>query len=69
MDNPILALITSFFAMSFVVTSYFMKKKEKYLLFQFLCIVFLIISYFFTEQFFAMVGLVIGLGRTLTFFL
>ena len=69
MDNRILALIASFFAMTFVVISYFVKKKERYLLFQFLCIVFLIISYFFTVQFFAMVGLVIGLGRTYTFFL
>ena len=68
MDNRILALIASFFAMTFVVISYFVKRKERYLLFQFLCIVFLIISYFFTAQFFAMVGLVIGLGRTITFF-
>lgn len=69
MDHKILALIASFFAMTFVVISYFVRKKEKYLLFQFLCIVFLIISYFFNAQYFAMVGLVIGLGRTLTFFL
>lgn len=69
MDNRILALVASFFAMTFVVISYFVKKKERYLLFQFLCIVFLIISYFFTVQFFAMVGLLIGLGRTLTFYL
>lgn len=69
MDNRVLALIASFLGMAFVITSYFVKKKEHYLLFQFLCIVFLIISYFFTVQFFAMAGLVIGLGRTLTFFL
>lgn len=69
MDNRVLALIASFFAMIFVAISYFVRKKERYLLFQFLCIVFLITSYFFTKQFFAMVGLVIGLGRTLTFFL
>ena len=69
MENATLALIASFFAMSFVVVSYFVKKKEHYLLFQFLCIVFLIISYFFSLEFFAMVGLVIGLGRTVTFFI
>ncbi len=69
MDNPILALIASFFAMTFVVISYFVKKKERYLLFQFLCIVFLIISYFFSLEFFAMVGLVVGLARTVTFYL
>ena len=69
MDNEIRALIVSFFAMSFVIVSYFVKKKEHYLLFQFLCIIFLILSYFFTAQFFAMVGLVIGMGRTVTFLL
>ncbi len=69
MENEVLALIASFIAMAFVVCSYFVKKKELYLLFQFLCIVFLIISYFFSLEFFAMVGLVIGLIRTLTFFL
>ena len=69
MDNRTFALIASFFAMTFVVISYFVKRKERYLLFQFLCICFLIISYFFTAQFFARVGLVIGLGRTFTFFL
>lgn len=69
MYNEELALITSFIAMAFVVISYFVKKKSMYLLFQLLCIVFLIIQYFFSELFFAMVGLSVGLLRTLTFFL
>ncbi len=68
MDNPILALLASFIAMVFVVCAYFVKKKSLYLMFQASCIVFLIISYFFTVQFFAMVGLAIGLMRALTFF-
>ena len=68
MENKILALIASFLAMSFVVVSYFVKKKSLYLLFQALCIVFLITSYFFTVQFFAMVGLAVGLLRTFVFF-
>ena len=69
MHNEILALIASFIAMSFAVVSYFVRKKERYLLFQFLCLIFLITSYFFTVQFFAMVGLMIALARTFTFFL
>lgn len=69
MYNPILSLIASFIAMCFVVMSYFVRKKEFYLLYQLLCIAFLIISYFFNLQFFAMVGLFIGILRTLTFFI
>ena len=68
MKNELLALIASFIAMGFVVTSYFVKKKEGYLLFQSLCLLFLIVSYFFSLQFFAMVGLILGLFRALTFF-
>lgn len=68
MDNPILELIASFIAMAFVVCAYFVKKKSLYLMFQALCIVFLIISYFFDCNFFAMVGLGIGLARALIFF-
>ena len=36
---------------------------------QALCIIFLIVSYFFNLQYFAMIGVTIGLCRTLTFFL
>ena len=68
MENPTLALIASFIAMAFVVASYFVKKKEYYLLCQLLCIAFLVVSYFFTVQFFAMIGLAVGLFRTITFF-
>ena len=68
MENPTLALIASFMAMVMVACSYFVKKKSLYLTFQALCIVFLILSYFFSLEFFAMIGLVIGLFRTLVFF-
>ena len=67
-DNRALALIASFIAMVFVIFSYFTIKKQRFLLFQSLCIVFLIVSYFFTVQFFAMVGLVIGLLRAVSYF-
>ncbi len=69
MENQTLAFIASFLAMSFVIMAYFVKKKEHYLLFELLCIVFLIVSYFFTMQFFAMIGLAVGLFRTTTFFI
>ena len=68
MENQTLALIASFIGLLLVIFSYFTKKKERFLLFQSLCIVFLIISYFFTVQFFAMVGLAVGVLRTLTYF-
>ncbi len=68
MDNPILALIAGFIAMVFVILSYFVKNKSLYLVFQALCITFLVVSYFFTVQFFAMIGVTIGLIRTLVFF-
>ncbi len=67
-ENKLLADIASYLAMLLVVCSYFTKKKERFLLFQSLCIVFLIVSYFFNVQFFAMVGLAIGLARALVFF-
>lgn len=69
MEQRTLALIASFIAMVFVVAAYFVKKKAYYLLFELLCIVFLMVSYFFTVQFFAMIGLAVGLIRTITFFI
>lgn len=68
MENKILADIASYIAMTLVVFSYFTRKKERFLLFQSLCIVFLIVSYFFNLQFFAMVGLAVGLLRALVYF-
>ena len=66
--NETLSLIAGFIAMSFVIVSYFVRKKSLYLVYQSACIVFLILSYLFNAQFFAMVGLAIGLWRALTFF-
>lgn len=68
MDIPVLAFIASFIGMAFVITAYLVKKKSLYLACQSLCLVFLIISYFFEVNFFGMIGLGIGLGRSLTFF-
>lgn len=68
MENPILAFIASFIGMVFVVSAYLVKKKSLYLACQALCLVFLIIAYFFEANFFGMIGLGIGLARSLTFF-
>ena len=68
MESPILAFIASFIGMAFVIAAYLVKKKSLYLACQSLCLVFLIISYFFEVNFFGMIGLGIGLARTLTFF-
>ena len=69
MDLPLVANIFSILALIFVCISYFVKNKMLYLLFQFLCIIGLILAYFFSLEFVAMIGLSIGMCRTLTFFL
>ena len=68
MENPTLALIASFVAMLLIASSYFFKKKELYLLFQAIGMVFLGLNYFFTLEFFAMLGVAVGLFRALIFF-
>ena len=62
------ALLVSFIAMGLVVVSYFFKKKNVFLILQSAAIVFLILSYLFTGEYFAMVGIGIGLIRTLVYF-
>ena len=68
MKSETWALVVSFVAMVLVATSYFVKNKSLYLLFQALGIIFLIASYFFTAAFFAMIGLAVGLMRSVVFF-
>ena len=68
MPFEILAFLTSFVAMSLIVASYFFTAKRTYLFFQALGIVFLISSYFFGGEYFATIGLAIGLLRTLTYY-
>ena len=53
MENQTFALIASFIAMVSVVMAYFVKNKSYYLLYQVICVLFLVVSYFFTVQFFA----------------
>ncbi len=62
------ALLVSFVAMGLVVVSYFFKKKNVFLILQSVAIGFLILSYLFTGEYFAMIGIGIGLIRTLVYF-
>lgn len=62
------SLGVSFIAMAFVVSSYFLKSKSGFLLFQSLGIIFLMASYLFDKLYFAMIGLGIGLVRVLVYF-
>lgn len=69
MNAPASAFIVSFLAMVLIAASYFFKRKSSYLLSQAMGIVCLILSYFFTGEYFAMLGLSVALVRTVVFFL
>ena len=69
MPNEKVALAVSFVAMALIVSSYFYRKKVYFLLFQALGTVFLVLSYLFSAEYFAMIGLSVGLCRTVTYFL
>ena len=62
-------MTSSLIALGLIVSSYFVSKKILYLIMQGLGIVFLVLSYFFVEEFFAMISLSIGLGRTIVYFI
>jgi hypothetical protein len=51
------------------VISYFANNQSKYLLFQALNMGSLAISYFFSCEYFAMIGIIVSMARTITFFL
>jgi Flp pilus assembly protein TadB len=68
MDRQDWALLFSFVAMLLIAVSYFVKNKSGFLLFQSSGIFCLMISYFFNAQYFAMIGLGIGLFRSLLFY-
>lgn len=63
------AFIVSFIAMLLIASSYFVKKKSGFLLFQALGMIFLMTSYLLNGAFFAMIGLGIGLARAVTFYI
>ena len=67
MIEDVLAQIVSFLALAWIVVSYFVSKKN-FLLFQAIGMVCLILSYLFKSNFFAMVGVGLGLLRALIFY-
>lgn len=67
MIEDVLAQIVSFFALAWIVVSYFVSKKN-YLLFQAFGMVCLILSYLLKGNYFAMVGVGLGLLRALVFY-
>lgn len=69
MYNEFLATLFGFLAVVFIVTSYFVSTKSKYLLFQLLNMFSFVFSYLFCENYFAMIGLATSAARTLTFFI
>lgn len=60
--------MVSFIAMALIISSYFWGSKSGFLLFQSLGILFLMASYLLDKQYFATIGLAIGLARALVFF-
>lgn len=68
MQNASLAFIVGFIAMTLIASSYFLPKKSLFLGLQACGLGFLVLSYFFTGEYFAMIGIGVGLARTLTFY-
>ena len=62
------SLLASFVTMALVASSYFLKNKRGYLLFQSVGMIFLMASYCLDGLYFPMIGLSIGLARALIFF-
>lgn len=62
------ALFVSFIAMVLIAASYFMKGKSGFFLYQVLGMIFLMTSYLLTQDYFPMIGLGIGMGRSITYF-
>ncbi len=63
------ALIFSFIAMVLIAASYFVKTKGEFLVLQGSGIVFLMSSYLCNGQYFAMIGLGVGLARCIIFYM
>ena len=61
------AFLISIFVMLVMCSSYFFKKKSLYLIVQGTGITLLMVSYVLLKEYFAMVGLVIGLVRMLVY--
>ena len=62
------AFLTSFIAMLLIAGSYFVKKKDSFLILQSFGVTWLLVSYLCSGQYFALVGLGIGLCRMLAYY-
>ena len=69
MYNYPLSLILSFIGLALVISAYFVKEKRIYLFFQSSCMLFMVVSYLFVCEYFAMVALLVSLSRTITYYL
>lgn len=69
MINDKIALLISFVAMLMYASSYVFKKKSTYLLFQGFGCISLVFSYLFMGEYFAMISLLLGLSRTIIYFI
>lgn len=68
MYNYTVSLLAGLVAIIFVIASYLVTKKSRFLTCQTLAILFLSVSYLFVEQYFAMVGMVFSVVRTIVYF-
>jgi hypothetical protein len=62
------SLVASFVAMLLIASSYFWKNKSGFLLMQAMGMVFLMVSYCLDGLYFPMIGLTVGLARSLIFY-
>ena len=69
MTNDNIATLIGVIAVILVVISYFVHNQTYYLLFQALNMGSLAISYLFSAEYFAMIGISVSMTRTITFFL
>ena len=68
MFDNIPALITSFIAMALAILSYFLKKKNLFLILQGSTIVFLSLTCLFQGEYFALISYVIAIARVISYY-
>ena len=68
MYNYTLSVILSFIGLAVVVVAYFINNKSVYLFLQASCMLLMVLSYLFINEYFAMISLAVALSRTVTYF-
>lgn len=69
MYNYPLSIIISFVGLALVGAAYSVKSKRLYLFLQSVCMLSMVVSYFFICEFFAMISLAVALVRTVTYYM